>query len=108
MPASSQKGIRSHEGKKYLRKIRSPVDGAVIEVDVYAVLVAFAVTCPGRQQAIKKLLCAGERGKGTALADLIGADAALARAIQLQRDQEQETCQASKQCESSTMDQSGS
>lgn len=37
-----------------------------VEVDVYDVLVAFNVTCPATQHAIKKLLCAGKRGaKGT-------------------------------------------
>jgi hypothetical protein len=56
-----------------------------VEVDVYEVLIAWAVTCPGRQQAIKKLLCAGQRGKGDELADLIGADAALSRAIDFQK-----------------------
>lgn len=77
-----------HEGKKYLRKIVSPVDGASIEVDVYAVLEAFRVTCPARAHAVKKLLAAGERGKGSAMADLVGADAAVQRAIQLQQDRE--------------------
>jgi hypothetical protein len=80
------KNIKQHEGKKYLRKIL-PADGIgnPIYIDVYSVIEAFGVTCPGRQQAIKKLLCAGLRGKGDELADLIGADAALSRAIELQR-----------------------
>lgn len=82
------KPIGEHEGKKYLRKIqgRDPRDLALrvdAMVDVYDVVVAFNATCPGRQQAIKKLLMAGERGKGDQLADLIGADAALSRAIEL-------------------------
>jgi hypothetical protein len=57
-------------------------------VDVYAVIEAFDVRCPGRQQAIKKLLCAGLRGKGSQVEDLIGADAALSRAVELQRSRE--------------------
>ena len=84
------KPIDQHEGKKYLRKIRDARDPEnFVWVDVYAVLVAWGITCPGRQQAIKKLLCAGERGKGDALADLIGADAALSRAIDLQKTADQ-------------------
>ena len=84
------KPINEHEGKKYLRMIHAATqngEGGLVGVwvDVYAVLEAFNVTCPGRQQAIKKLLCAGLRGKGGELADLIGADAALSRAIDLQR-----------------------
>lgn len=59
-----------HAGKKYLRKIYSPIDGSSIYVDVYAVLEAFRVTCPARGHAIKKLLCAGLRGKGSELQDL--------------------------------------
>lgn len=84
-----EKTIREHEGKKYLRTIFSAADQYVhVEVDVYAVLEAFNVTCPGRQQAIKKLLCAGLRGKGSQIDDLVGAMAALNRAIELQRGRE--------------------
>jgi hypothetical protein len=63
-------GIKNHVGKKYLRTIHSPVDGASIEVDVYAVLESFKVTCPARAHAIKKLLCAGLRDKGSQMQDL--------------------------------------
>lgn len=81
------KKIDEHEGSKYLRKIHSAKrDKAPIQVDVYAVLEAFKVTCPARQHAIKKLLCAGGRGKGNDLDDLIGAEAAVARAIELEKD----------------------
>lgn len=78
-------GIQKHEGSKYLRRIHSAVspDEQVL-VDVYAVLEAFAVTCPARQHAIKKLLCAGVRGKGSELVDLVGAAAAVSRAIELE------------------------
>ncbi len=62
--------IETHVGKKYLRTIFSPVDGKSIRVDIYAVLEAFNVTCPARQHAIKKLLCAGLRNKGSQMQDL--------------------------------------
>ena len=79
-------GIMHHEGNKYLRRIDSAVvAGESVGVDVYAVLEAFGVTCPARQHAIKKLLCAGLRGKGNQLDDLIGALAAINRAIELER-----------------------
>lgn len=83
-----------HEGKKYLKPITGLVGYApdtglpileTVLVDVYDVLLAFGVGCPARQHAIKKLLNAGVRGKGTALQDLIGADAAVSRAIDIQR-----------------------
>ena len=46
------------------RRLIMPVDGngPGIIVDVYEVLAAFGVTCPALAHAIKKLLCAGERG----------------------------------------------
>ncbi len=80
------KSIHDHEGRKYLRTIY-PADGvgSPIQVDIYQVLVAFGVTCQATGHCIKKLLCAGTRGKGDRLADLIGADAALSRAIDLER-----------------------
>jgi hypothetical protein len=61
------------------------VDDSSIEIDVYAVLEAFQVTCPARAHAIKKLLCTGTRGKGDAIADLTGAAAAVDRAISIER-----------------------
>ena len=70
----------THSGSKYLR------DVALIDdkyIDVYAVLVAFNVTCPARQHAIKKLLCSGIRGKGDVLQDLKVCRDAIDRAIQL-------------------------
>ena len=83
------KKIDEHEGSKYLRKIHSAKrDKSPIQVDVYNVLEAFKVTCPARQHAIKKLLCAGIRGKGNELDDLIGAEAAVARAIELEKDRQ--------------------
>lgn len=92
--------IENHEGKKYLREIFDAriIEGkpvASIMVDVYAVIEAFDVRCPARQQALKKLLATGQRGKGDAIADLRGALAATNRAIDLQRLREASTEQKS-------------
>ena len=75
--------ITEHEGNKYLRVIHSPVQDMSIQVDVYAVIDAFKITCPARAHAIKKLLCAGLRGKGDEVEDLVGVLAAVNRAIEL-------------------------
>lgn len=77
--------ITSHEGNKYVRVIKSVEGWYTTKVDVYAVLKAYNVTCPARAHAIKKLLCAGLRDKGDELADLVGAKAAINRAIELQQ-----------------------
>lgn len=82
------KPIAEHEGKKYLRRIYSPDGLCFVETDIYAVLEAFGVHCPARQHAIKKLLCAGTRGKGSEMDDLNGALAAVSRAVELQRQRE--------------------
>lgn len=76
--------IENHSGSKYIREIWScthPVQSA--EVDVYAVLAAFGVVSPARQHAIKKLLCAGLRGKGSELQDIGEAIDALNRDRQM-------------------------
>lgn len=75
-------------GSKYLRHIITTPDGLA---DVYAVLDAFDVRCPARQHAIKKLLCSGLRGKGSALQDLTEAGDAITRAIDLQTVRENPT-----------------
>lgn len=67
-------------GSKYLRDVPCAIEG---RVDTYAVMDAFSVTCPARQHAIKKLLCAGIRGKGDELQDLNEARDAITRAIQM-------------------------
>ena len=77
--------ILGHEGAKYLKTVTSCVDGKSIQADIYDVLEAWGVTCPARQQAIKKLLQCGNRGKGSPMADLKGAEAAVSRAIDLQK-----------------------
>ena len=72
-------------GNKYHRRIPSVVDiGGFTIGDVYSVLEAFQVTCPARQHAIKKLLCAGIRGKGDSLQDLRETKDAIVRAIELE------------------------
>lgn len=70
-----------NSGSKYHRDMRCLVDG---KADVYTVLEAFSVTCPARQHAIKKLLCAGIRGKGDTVQDLREARDAVERAIQME------------------------
>jgi len=72
-------------GSKYLRHI-ALIDG---KTDIYAVLDAYAVTCPARQHAIKKLLCSGIRGKGDVMQDLKEARDAIDRAIQMQQAQDE-------------------
>lgn len=67
---------------KYLRHI-TPIDGPRVVIDVYAVLEAFDVRCPARQHAVKKLLCAGIRGKGDECQDLAEAGQSVQRAIEM-------------------------
>ncbi len=70
---------------KYNRMIHPVLtEGGMPVVDVYSVLEAFGVTCPARQHAIKKLLCAGLRGKGNAIQDLREALIAVQRAVALE------------------------
>ena len=75
---------------KYLRKAY-PVDGQVhtdangnkyILIDVYTVLQAFDVASHALGHAIKKLLCAGIRGKGDKMQDLNESKVAIDRGIQ--------------------------
>lgn len=90
------KTIHEHEGKKYLRQIRAVSSDSSCAVDVYAVIEAFGVTCPARAHAIKKLLCCGNRNKGSEMADLLGAEAAISRAIELQRNRDLGLCDTIK------------
>ena len=53
-------------------------------VDVYRVLVLFGVTDPCLQHAIKKLLCAGNRGVKDELKDVQEAIASLLRYLEMQ------------------------
>lgn len=61
----------------YSRKING------VNIDVYDVLNGFNVTCPATQHAIKKLLCAGQRGNKDFNQDLREADISIHRAIEL-------------------------
>lgn len=89
MTKSAAEPIHTHEGRKYLRRLypvhisNAHTDGdKPILVDVYEVINGFGVTDPAVAHCIKKLLCTGQRGKGDYLADLVGAKAALNRAIE--------------------------
>lgn len=73
-------------GNKYHRAIRGLTPNTGVTVDVYAVLVAFDVRCPARQHAIKKLLCAGLRNKGSVMQDLTEAWDAITRAIAMEKE----------------------
>ena len=67
-----------HDGESvsiYKRTIK----GATI--DIYDILVAYGVTCPARQHAIKKLMLAGQRGAKGSVQDLEEAAHALSRAL---------------------------
>ena len=75
-----------HSGNKYRREIVDIVSGSrSTVVDVYSVLEAFDVRCPAVQHAVKKLLCAGLRGKGDTHQDLMEAGDAIKRAQELAR-----------------------
>lgn len=73
----------SHSGSKYIRDIQDVLGDKTIQVDVYNVIDAYGVTCPAIQHAIKKLLCAGIRGKNNTDGDLREARDAISRAITL-------------------------
>lgn len=66
---------------KYHKQIRSE------SVDVYDVLVAFGVTNPAVQHAIKKLLAPGQRGYKDTIQDLTEARQSIDRAIEIQQEQ---------------------
>lgn len=66
-------------------KYRMPFGTGDCRHDVYDVLDAFGVTCPATAHAIKKLLCAGQRGHKDRATDLAEAQAALSRAAELER-----------------------
>jgi len=53
-------------------------------IDVYRVLVLFGVTNPCLQHAIKKLLCAGQRGAKDKKQDVQEAIASLVRYLEMQ------------------------
>lgn len=58
-------------------------------VDVYRVLVLFGVTNPCLQHAIKKLLCAGQRGAKGQQQDVQEAIASLLRYLEMQTEDDE-------------------
>ena len=58
-------------------------------VDVYRVLLLFGVTNPCLQHAIKKLLCAGNRGVKDELKDVQEAIASLLRYLEMQTEDDE-------------------
>lgn len=81
-----------HSGNKYHRTIHPLKKGKPIKVDVYSVIEAFAVTNPGLQHAIKKILCAGLRGKGSTEQDLNESIDAIRRVIEIEKRKGDESC----------------
>ena len=77
MPYDSE-CIECSKPNKYKRKVHKT------EIDVYDVLKAFNVVNPATQHAIKKLLCAGDRGYKDKVQDLKEAFASIERAIELE------------------------
>lgn len=86
------KPITEHTGNKYIRTIHSCHDGGkYIQVDVYEVLLAFNITDPGLQHALKKLLCCGIRNKGTEVQDMEEAIDAINRSIEITKRKGEQT-----------------
>jgi len=77
----------NHGRTKYDRLVcpKYTSDTGGVYIDVYDVILAFNVTCPARQHAIKKLLCAGLRGKGDVIQDLEETKVAIDRAIHISK-----------------------
>ena len=72
-------------GNKYHRKLLG-ICGEEVVTDVYRVLTAFNVISPAIQHSIKKLLCAGIRGKGNEVQDLEEArDCITARLLEIEQ-----------------------
>lgn len=67
---------------KYKRKFGS--GPLYFMADVYDVIKAFGVTNPATAHAVKKLLCAGQRGVKGSVQDLQEAITAIERAIELE------------------------
>lgn len=83
--------IKAPRPNKYMRKIKTfeshDINGSPIEidvwVDVYDVIKAFNVTSGPMQHALKKVLCAGERGHKDLLEDLNDIIASVEREIEM-------------------------
>ena len=74
--------IQKATNNKYERELTDRYSNTC-RVDVYDVLLAFEVTCPAIQHAIKKLLCTGIRGHKDSSQDLLEAKESITRAIEL-------------------------
>ena len=76
---------------KFVRQISESLynDGRdPMDVDVYDVLVAFNVTCPAVQHAVKKLLYLGQRDARERMTDLVEVHFSIDRAMQLAKAQQ--------------------
>jgi len=76
---SEKAPLKSDKGNKY------QVECKGVFMDVYDVLVAFGVTNPADQHAIKKMLMPGKRGVKDGIQDREEAIASLNRAIEIER-----------------------
>lgn len=74
--------IQNATNNKYERELTDRYSNTC-HVDVYDFLLAFEVTCPAIQHAIKKLLCTGIRGHKDSAQDLLEAKESITRAIEL-------------------------
>lgn len=74
-----EKILTVQSDNKYKREIKQGV-----EVDVYDVLIAWNVTNPAVQHAIKKLLQPGQRGHKDVIQDLEEAMISIGRAVELE------------------------
>lgn len=84
--------IRTHSGSKYVRKVRSCITREVIgEIDCYSVADAFAVDEMPLNHALKKILCAGVRGKGNRMQDITEAIDALKEQLKIEGVREMES-----------------
>lgn len=78
---------KQFSGNKYHRTLLG-ICGEEVRTDVYRVLTAFVVISPAIQHAVKKLLCAGIRGKGNEVQDLEEArDCITARLLELEQEE---------------------
>jgi hypothetical protein len=69
---------------KYNKKIRNEI------IDIYDVLIAFEVSNPAVQHAIKKLLMPGDRGYKTKIQDLEEAMFSIKRAIEIEKEENEQ------------------
>lgn len=75
---------KEFSGNKYHRTLLS-LEGIEVTTDVYRVQDAFQVNDPGMVHALKKILCAGIRGKGDSLQDKQEAIDAIQASIEMEK-----------------------